>query len=78
MFFNEEIGSIRAIISSHAGEGGIKVEPAYLMTYAAVWYVMWILTYGVWVPAGLFLPGIIVGSAVGSVYETVREEFYLN
>ena len=78
MFFNEEIGSIRTIISSHAGKGGIKVEPAYLFLYAAVWYSMWILTYGVWVPAGIFLPGIIVGSTIGSVYENVREEFYLN
>jgi H+/Cl- antiporter ClcA len=26
------------------------------------------MTYGVWVPAGLFLPGIIIGCAVGSLW----------
>jgi len=26
------------------------------------------VTYGVWVPAGLFLPGIIIGCGVGGCY----------
>ena len=77
MFFNEEIGAIRTIISSYAGEGGIKVKPAYMTVYAFTWFSLWILTYGVWVPAGLFLPGIIIGCAVGSIYEEVREKFFM-
>ena len=78
MFFNEEVGAIRTMISSYAGEGGIKVAPAYMTLYAATWFLFWVLTYGVWVPAGLFLPGIIIGCAIGSIYEEVREEFYLS
>lgn len=33
-----------------------------------VWYLFTITTYGVWVPAGLFLPGIMIGSTVGILY----------
>lgn len=77
MFFNEEVGAIRTIISSYASEDGIKVEPAYMTLYAATWFFLWSLTYGVSVPAGLFLPGIIIGCAVGSIYEEVKERFYL-
>jgi H+/Cl- antiporter ClcA len=32
------------------------------------------VTYGVWVPAGLFLPGIIVGGAMGRVYTFIIYE----
>lgn len=30
------------------------------------------MTYGVWVPAGLFLPGIIIGCAVGGCYAELQ------
>ena len=33
-----------------------------------VWYVFTITTYGVWVPAGLFLPGILVGCSIVILY----------
>ena len=33
-----------------------------------------ITTYGVWVPAGIFLPGIIVGCAVGAIYEEINQK----
>ena len=39
--------------------------------YLAVWYLLTIITYGVWVPAGLFLPGILIGCAVGIIYMDV-------
>jgi len=39
-----------------------------MLYYAMTWYFFTIITYGVWVPAGLFLPGIIIGCAVGGVY----------
>lgn len=39
--------------------------------YLAVWYSLTIITYGVWVPAGLFLPGILIGCAVGIIYMDV-------
>lgn len=33
-----------------------------------VWILFTFTTYGVWVPSGLFLPGIIIGSCVGLLY----------
>ena len=35
--------------------------------FTAVWYILMITTAGVWVPSGLFLPGMIVGSGLGLV-----------
>ena len=34
------------------------------------------VTYGVWVPAGLFLPGIIIGCTVGAIYEELNQQFF--
>jgi len=39
--------------------------------YLVVWYGLTIVTYGVWVPAGLFLPGILIGCSVGILYMDV-------
>ena len=36
--------------------------------FSLTWYVFTILTYGTWCPAGLFLPGIIMGGAMGRLY----------
>ena len=38
------------------------------MIYFCCWYGLTITTYGVTVPAGLFLPGILIGCAVGILY----------
>ena len=70
-FFNEEVGAIRTIMSGFEGTGGIRLPANQLLTYMLVWYVFTISTYGVWVPAGLFLPGIIIGCAVGAAYEEI-------
>lgn len=39
-----------------------------IIIYLVVWYTLTIITYGVWVPAGLFLPGILIGCSVGIIY----------
>ena len=39
-----------------------------LFFYVVVWYTLTCLTYGTNVPAGLFLPGMIIGSAIGSIF----------
>lgn len=68
MFMNTEGDAIRAIISGFEGPGGINSTDWHLAAFAAAWYIFTITTYGVWVPAGLFLPGIIIGCAVGGCY----------
>ena len=74
MFFNEELGAIRSIMSGYDGEGGIRLPPEQMIVYLLVWFFFTIITYGVWVPAGLFLPGIIIGCAIGAIYEEVQRE----
>lgn len=37
------------------------------MAFLATWYLFTILTYGTMVPAGLFLPGMIIGCSLGQV-----------
>ena len=36
-----------------------------LLIHFLVWYLMTIITYGTAVPAGLFLPGILIGCSLG-------------
>jgi len=45
-----------------------------MFVYGGLWYLFTITTYGVWVPAGLFLPGMIIGCALGSLYEILKED----
>jgi len=68
MFMNTEGDAIRSIISGFEAKGGIASTDWHLVIFAFVWYFWTIVTYGVWVPAGLFLPGIIIGCAVGGSY----------
>ena len=68
MFFNTEGDAIRTIISGFESKGGIQFTWEQLLIYFCAWYFFTIVTYGVWVPAGLFLPGIIIGCAVGGLY----------
>lgn len=38
------------------------------MVFVSVWYFYTIITYGTNVPAGLFLPGMIIGCSLGEIY----------
>jgi len=71
LFFNTEGAAIRSIISRFDGPGGILVSWPHMLVYLAGWYFFTITTYGCWVPAGLFLPGIIIGCSVGSIYQQI-------
>lgn len=37
------------------------------------WYCLTIITYGTFVPAGLFLPGMIIGCALGALYADITK-----
>ena len=71
LLFNTEGDAITTLISGFE-IGGITVDTKHAACFVFLWYFYTITTYGVWVPAGLFLPGIIIGCAVGSTYETLR------
>ena len=68
MFFNTEGDAIRTIISNYESSTGVQIDFFNLLVYCLAWYFFTCVTYGVWVPAGLFLPGMILGCAVGGLY----------
>jgi hypothetical protein len=46
------------------------------VVFIGCWYVFTITTYGVWIPAGLFLPGIIMGGALGRLYTFMIQDTF--
>jgi len=42
-----------------------------MIVFFCVWYFWTIVTYGTNVPSGLFLPGMIIGCALGEIYAKV-------
>lgn len=72
LIFNTEGGTIRQLLAfpgelkDSTNESSVPVSD--ITIYLLVWYGLTIVTYGVWVPAGLFLPGILIGCSVGILY----------
>lgn len=76
LVFNTEGGIIRSLLrvpitleqggSTSGGVDAINI-PSVLI-FLSLWVFFTFTTYGVWVPAGLFLPGIIIGSSIGLLY----------
>ena len=73
LFFNTEGGTIRSLFHD---DGNYKTEPAHLVIFIGCWYLFTITTYGVWIPAGLFLPGIIMGGALGRLYTYMIQDIF--
>ena len=75
LIFNTEGGTIRQLLAFPAElkdeENESSVPVSDIAIYFFVWYGLTIITYGVWVPAGLFLPGILIGCSVGILYMDV-------
>ena len=63
LFWSTEGAVIKNIMSDN-------VTPNLVGTFAfiGVWYFFTIITYGTNVPAGLFLPGMIIGCTLGDIY----------
>lgn len=59
-----------------ANEKTPKFETINLFVFGGVWFMMTITTYGVWIPAGLFLPGIIMGGALGRLYTNIVQSIF--
>ena len=73
LFFNTEGGTIRNLFH---GEDYYTNEILTLFVFIVAWYFWTIVTYGVWIPAGLFLPGIIVGGAIGRMYTWIIQDIF--
>ena len=60
LFFNTEGGTIRSLLSK-----AVTLNVYETTAFMLAWAVLFFTTYGVTVPSGVFLPGIIIGLAVG-------------
>tara|TARA_B110000285_G_C15123647_1_gene618787 strand:- start:1103 stop:1510 length:408 start_codon:yes stop_codon:yes gene_type:complete len=63
IFWSSEGEIIQNIMSS-----SVIINAKYMFVFFFSWYFLMAITYGVNVPAGLFLPGMIIGCAVGHIY----------
>ena len=63
LFWATEGGVIRNIMDNR-----IQTDYLDMFMFFSVWYLFTITTYGTNVPAGLFLPGMIIGCALGNLY----------
>ena len=63
LFFNTEGGTIRSLLSK-----AVELSTYESLAFLGAWYLLFITTYGVTVPSGVFLPGIIIGLTVGQLY----------
>ena len=69
LFWSAE-GSIIRNLLNHK----VRIECPELLIFMFIWYLFTIVTYGTNVPAGIFLPGIVIGCALGKLVFTVAEE----
>ena len=72
LFWNTEGGVIRGIMDAK-----VKVQIDEQILFFIVWYGFTITTYGTNVPAGLFLPGMIIGCILGQIYSTFLHDLNL-
>jgi len=73
LFFNTEKGIILNIFNASEY---FKVGIGQLTLFTLSWFFFTVVTYGVWTPAGLFLPGIIMGGAMGEVYTMIIHKLF--
>ena len=78
LLYNTEADAIKAIMSGWAAPKGITLTLPHMLAYLALWYFFTCTTYGVYVPAGTFLPAIIIGCAVGTIYEDIYTRIFVD
>ena len=62
IFFNTQDDAIRNLFSSEMDQ---EYSPAALMTFFCFFFLLAVITYGISVPSGLFVPSILCGAAYG-------------
>jgi len=78
IFFNTEGGTIKQfmnkplLLNQHQDDYQLTGDPVQItknmLIYFCTWYMFFVTTYGVWVPSGLFLPGILMGCSIGMLF----------
>ena len=52
----------------------IDISSYHMFIFFCGWYFFTIITYGTNVPSGLFLPGMIIGCAIGDLYSDFQRD----
>eukprot|EP00241_Pyramimonas_parkeae_P016914 CAMPEP_0114281078 /NCGR_PEP_ID=MMETSP0059-20121206/2786_1 /TAXON_ID=36894 /ORGANISM="Pyramimonas parkeae, Strain CCMP726" /LENGTH=755 /DNA_ID=CAMNT_0001401535 /DNA_START=189 /DNA_END=2456 /DNA_ORIENTATION=- len=73
LFFNTQDNAIRALFGSNTDH---EFDVTSLTTFFLFFYALAILTYGISVPAGLFVPGILCGASYGRLVGYAMTEFH--
>lgn len=76
LFFSTEGDALRSILSNFETDGGIGGNLMHFRIFACTWYALTTMSYGVWVPAGLFVPAIVIGSSIGAVMEMTYQKVF--
>ena len=71
LFYNTEAAQIKSLFYVNKY---FEIDTHQIFLFGLTWYVFTIFTYGVVIPAGLFLPGIIMGGALGRWYTAVIQD----
>lgn len=66
LLFNSQSGQIRVLLSN-----SVQLNLTETVAFMAVYFFFTVTSYGLSVPAGLFLPAIILGCALGQLYQDV-------
>lgn len=69
LLMNTEGSAIKALFNE-----SFNYNATEMLVFFLIWYVLCMLTYGTFVPSGLFVPGILMGCGLGHWIEQVIEE----
>ena len=58
-------------------DASVQIKYWNMFAFLLVWYLFTIITYGTFVPAGLFLPGMIIGCSLGEVMFRTMDDLTL-
>ena len=72
LLFNTEGTTIKAFLNKVA-----VFDYAPLFLYFVIWYTFTVVTYGTSTPAGLFLPGILIGCSLGRMVGLFIENYII-
>ena len=71
LFFESQINTIKSFMSDAR-----RYIPLNIWMFLFVWFGFTCITSGVIVPAGIFLPCIIIGCALGTVYAKFHNDIF--
>jgi len=69
--FQSTEDTIKALFHNQA-----RLEPAMLLLYTAIWWLLAVFTYGLAVPSGLFVPCILIGGGYGRMWGELMRDWF--